>query len=70
MPENRRLRQIVRLCLVNDGGTNVIRLPPLSPNLNAYAERFVRSIKDECLDRMIFVGRRRCVARWAEYVNH
>jgi hypothetical protein len=70
MPENRRLRQIVRLCLVNDGGTNVIRLPPLSPNLNGYAERFVRSIKDECLDRMIFVGRRRCVARWAEYVNH
>jgi len=30
----------------------------------------VRSIKDECLDRMIFVGRRRCVAQWAEYVNH
>jgi hypothetical protein len=28
---------------VNDGGTNVIRLPPLSLNLNAYAERFLRS---------------------------
>ena len=42
--------------LVQDSGTNVIRLPPMSPNLNAYAERFVRSIKDECLDRMIFVG--------------
>jgi putative transposase len=62
---------IVRLCLVNDGGINVIRLtPPLSPSLNAYAERFVRSIKDECLDRIVFVGRRRCVVRWAEYVNH
>ena len=34
----------------------VIRLPPKSPNLNAYAERFVRSIKDECLNRMIFIG--------------
>jgi putative transposase len=33
--------------LVQDSGTNVIRLPPMSPNLNAYAERFVRSIKDE-----------------------
>jgi hypothetical protein len=65
MPENRRLRQIVRLCLVNDGGTNVIRLPPLSPYLNTYAERFVRSIKDECLDRMIFrqASLRRAVGR-------
>jgi len=37
-------------------GVEVIRLPPRSPNLNAYAERFVRSIKDECLNRMIFIG--------------
>ena len=42
--------------LIRDNGTKVIRLPPRSPNLNAYAERFVRSIKDECLDRMIFIG--------------
>ena len=44
-----------------------MRLPPLSPNLNAYAERFVRSIKEECLDRMIFVGQaslRRAVAEF------
>ena len=32
------------------------KLPPRSPNLNAYAERFVRSIKESCLDRMIFFG--------------
>jgi putative transposase len=37
--------------LIRDSGTQVIRLPPMSPNLNAYAERFVRSIKDECLNR-------------------
>ena len=30
----------------------------MSPNLNAYAERFARSIKDECLNRMIFIGHR------------
>ena len=33
-----------------------VKLPPRSPNLNAYAERFVRSIKESCLNRMIFFG--------------
>src|ERR1700680_5138529 len=42
--------------LIRDNGTKVIRLPPMSPNLNAYAERFVRSIQLECLNRMIFIG--------------
>ena len=37
-------------------GIQVIRLPPQSPNLNALAVRFVRSIKEECLSRMIFFG--------------
>jgi len=36
-------------------GIHVIRLPR-SPNLNAFAERFVRSIKEESLSRMIFFG--------------
>ena len=39
--------------LIRDRGTKVIRLAPMSPNQNAYAERFVRSIKDDCLNRMI-----------------
>ena len=56
--------------LVQDGGTKVIRLPPLSPNLNAYAERLVRSIKDECLDRMIFVGQGSLRRAVAEYMTH
>jgi putative transposase len=56
--------------LVSDGGTNVIRLPPLSPNLNAYAERFVRSIKYECLDRMIFIGQASLYRAVAEYMDH
>jgi transposase InsO family protein len=44
-----------RSVLVREG-IQVIRLPPRSPNLNAFAERFVRSIKEECLSRMIFFG--------------
>jgi transposase InsO family protein len=34
-------------------GVQPIRLPPRSPNLNAYAERFVQSIKAECFDRVV-----------------
>jgi transposase InsO family protein len=44
-----------RSILVREG-IEVIRLPPRTPNLNAFAERFVRSIKSECLNRMIFFG--------------
>jgi putative transposase len=54
-----------------EGGTEVIRLPPLSPNLNAFAERFVRWIKEECLEKMIFFGqaslRRTLTDRMAHY---
>jgi putative transposase len=56
--------------LMRGSGTNVIRLPPRSPNLNAYAERFVRSIKYECLDRMIFIGQASLRRAVAEYVGH
>jgi putative transposase len=55
---------------IRDSGTKVIRLPPMSPNLNAYAERFVRSIKDECLDRMIFVGHASLRRAVREYMDH
>jgi putative transposase len=33
-----------------------VKLPPRSPNLNAHAERFVRTIKESCLERMILFG--------------
>jgi len=36
--------------------TDVILLPPRSPNLNAYVERFMRTMKSECLERMVFFG--------------
>lgn len=56
--------------LIRDSGTSVIRLPPMSTNLNAYAERFVRSIKDECLHRMIFIGQAPLRRAVAEYIGH
>ena len=56
--------------LVHEAGTEVIRLPPLSPNLNAYAERFVRSIKHECLDKMIFIGQASLRSAVSQFVEH
>jgi transposase InsO family protein len=44
------------LSTLQDGGVQSVRLPPRSPNLNAHAERFVRSIRESCLDRLILFG--------------
>ena len=41
---------------VRDGGVRPVRLPPRSPNLNPHAERWVRSVKDECLSKLILFG--------------
>ena len=55
---------------VEETELRVIRLPRQSPNLNACAERFVRSIKDECLDKMIFVGQASLRPAIGEYMAH
>jgi putative transposase len=39
-------------------GVRVVRTPPSAPNCIAYAERFVRSVKEECLDRIVPLGER------------
>src|SRR5262249_19983492 len=44
------------LSVITEIGVESVKLPPRSPNLNAVAERFVRSIKESCLNRMIFFG--------------
>jgi transposase InsO family protein len=58
-------------------GVETVRLPPKSPNLNAFAERFVRTIKESCLERLILVGEpslsravREFVAHYHEERNH
>ena len=42
--------------IIESGGVEPLQLPPRSPNLNAYAERWVKSVKDECLSKLIFFG--------------
>jgi transposase InsO family protein len=44
--------------ILKGSGVKVMRLPARSPNLNAFAERFVLSIKSECLDRIVPLGER------------
>jgi putative transposase len=51
-------------------GVHVVRLPPRSPNLNAYAERFVRTIKESYLDRMILVGEGSLWRAVREFIEH
>src|SRR3954453_2138999 len=48
------------LNLVADIGVESVKLPPRSPNLNAHAERFVRSIKESCLERLVLFGEGFC----------
>jgi transposase InsO family protein len=42
--------------ILRSSGTKIVRTSIQAPNMNAFAERFVLSIKSECLDRMILVG--------------
>ena len=59
--------------LLESSGTSIIRLTPRSPNLNAYAERFVGSIKAECLNRLIFFGEallRRALREYTDYYQY
>ena len=52
------------------GGVEPLRLPPSSPNLNAFAERWVRSVKEECLSRLILFGEASLQRALNEYVTH
>lgn len=50
-----------------------VKLPPRSPNLNAHAERFVRPIKEECLDRPILSSEdqlRYVLSEYLKYYHH
>ena len=56
--------------ILRSAGVDVIRTPIQAPNCNAYAERFVLSIKSECLRRMIFFGEASLRRAITEYLDH
>ncbi len=51
-------------------GVRRVVLPPRSPDLNAYAERWVRSVKEECLSRLILFGERALWHALTQYEEH
>src|SRR5215203_5980444 len=55
---------------LQDAGIRVVQTPYRAPNANAYAERFVRSTKEECLNRLIPCGERHHRRAIAEFVAH
>src|SRR3712207_4383260 len=51
----------------------IIRTPVQAPNANGVAERWIRSVREECLDRMLMRGERqlqRVLAAYVDYYNH
>src|SRR5450830_101395 len=56
--------------IIVSGQVKPLALPARSPNLNAYAERWVRSVKDECLSKIILFGARSLRRALSEYVAH
>ena len=55
---------------LKDSGIEPVLLPPRSPNLNAYCERFVRSIKEEALEQMLMLGERFLYHVIRQYLAH
>jgi putative transposase len=51
-------------------GISVLPTAPQAPRMNAYAERFVRTVLGECTDRMLIVGERHLHAVLSEYLTH
>ena len=56
--------------IIASGRVEPLALPARSPNLNAYAERWVRSVKEECLSKIILFGERSLRRALGEYVEH
>jgi transposase InsO family protein len=56
--------------ILEDASVRGVRLPARSPDLNAHLERFLRSLKDECLGRMVLSGERSLRKSVKQFVVH
>jgi putative transposase len=58
------------LAIMKSGHVKTLRLPARSPNLNAFSERWIRSVKEECLSKVILFGENSSRRAMSEYVAH
>ena len=56
--------------IVETAGVKPVRLPPQSPNLNAHLERYFRSLKEQCLSKMIFFGENSLLNAVHQFVDY
>ena len=59
--------------MIRDFGLKFVKIPRKSPNLNAYAERFIRSIPEECLNHLLLPNEkslRHALREYEKYYNH
>ncbi len=56
--------------IAKSGNVEPLKLPARSPNLNAHAERGVKSVKDECLSKLILFGEASLRRALREYLVH
>jgi putative transposase len=56
--------------MLRGAGVEPLKLPPSSPDLNAFAERWVRSVKEECLSKLILFGETSLRRSLKEYITH
>ena len=56
--------------ILKSSGLKPVKLPPRSPNLNAHAERFIRSIKEECLNYLILTSEQQLQHVLSEYIEY
>ena len=56
--------------IIESSGTKIIKMPPYAPDMNAYSERFVQTLKFECLNKMVFTSQKQLEYTVSEFITY